>query len=866
MVLTRPGTIFRYVFGEVLSPTLLGLAVYVLVFLSNALFELAELAIKKDLPAGAVLKLLLFFLPRVLVMTVPMSILLGVLVGIGRLSTDSEVIALRASGVSYWKLLAPVMALGAVGWAVCSYLMLDLEPRANLRRQRVTSEMMYSADLRREIKPRVFFEEIPGMLVYAEEVHRGGDFLERVFLYQSEDDGQELMTLARRAQIEYDRRDGVARFYLEDGSTHSTTPGDSQSYQVSRFERQMIRKGPDESFRIRNSLLNRPLAKNFGQQNLKELAASVLKAGDITHEETRAKVIGHILAVMHERFALPVACLVFALLGLPLGIMNRRGGRASGFSLSIGIAILYWILLSTGTNLVRQGRLSPYVGLWLGNALLGMAGVVLFTVRERAEHLAVSFRLPRPVRSLWERLHGMLGRWRLRPVGRRPRFFLKRRRSPLPAGLVTLRVVAAEEEEAGEIDETSPERRRKRRNRALAIGGTAVLTALVALSYLPLLLVGLTLLAILMVFRTTLDRYILKRFASTLAVGLATLFFLFAVYEFVNLLDDLVERDLPFSMAFSYFKYRAPWILAQTLPMSCLVATLMTFGLMTRFNEVTALKASGTSIYRLATPVILATVAASALAYVNHDYVLPYASRRATQIKDEIRGRSPRSYQAQERRWVFGEGGRLYNFQNYTAAPLPVLQAAAGSFQGLSVYLFDQETHAIRERVYARKAVYEDDGWLLKDGWIRQFRDGEESFEIFAEKVFDFPEAAGDFVREWKTPDQMTYTELRRFIADLRRRGYDVQELRVNLHDKTAMPLVSFTMVLLGLPFCFRMGKKGSFYGLGVAVGLVAAFILAFSTTNALGGIGLIPPFLAAWAPNIVFSGSGIYLLLRTGT
>jgi LPS export ABC transporter permease LptG/LPS export ABC transporter permease LptF len=863
----RPSILFRYVFGEILSPTLLGLGVYMLVFLASFLFELVELAIKKDLPATTVLRLLLTILPRVLVLTIPMAVLLGVLVGIGRLSTDSEVIALRASGISYWRLLAPTLTVAAAGWAVCSYLMLDVEPRANLKRQQLTNEMMYAADVRREIKPRVFFEEVPGLLLYADEVHRGGDFLERVFIYQSEEGGRELLTLARRAQIEYDRRDGVARFLLEDGSTHSTTPADAQGYQVSRFERQMIRKGPDESFRIRNSLLNRPLAKNFGQQNLKELAASVIKAGStITHEETRNKVIGHILAVMHERFALPVACLVFALLGLPLGIMNRRGGRASGFSLSIGIAILYWLLLSSGTNLVRQGRLSPYIGLWLGNAVLGLAGVVLFVLRERSEHLSVRLRLPARLAAA---ARAAVERWRERWTGSRMRT-AARRRGASSGGPVGLRAVGATADggpgDDDLDDEASPSRRRSRRVSAIAIGAVAIAAILVAINYLPLLLVGLTLLAILMVFRTTLDRYILKRFGTILAGSLVTLFLLFTVYEFVNLLDDLVDRDLPFTMALTYFKYRTPWIVAQILPMSCLVATLMTFGLMSRFNEVTALKASGTSIYRLAVPVVLATVSLSAVAYVNGDYVVPFTSRRATQLKDEIRGRTPRSYGARERRWVFGEGGRLYNFQNYTPSPIPVLQASSGTFQGMSVYLFDPTGYAISERVYARRATYADGLWLLQDGWVRQFRAGEESFEIFAEKLFDFPEAASDFVREWRTPDQMNYGELRKFIVDLRRRGYDVQELLVDLHDKTAMPLVSFTMVLLGLPFCFRMGKRGSFYGLGVAVGLVAAFVLTFSTTNALGGTGLMPPFLAAWAPNILFSSTGVYLLLKTGT
>jgi lipopolysaccharide export system permease protein len=93
-----------------------------------------------------------------------------------------------------------------------------------------------------------------------------------------------------------------------------------------------------------------------------------------------------------------------------------------------------------------------------------------------------------------------------------------------------------------------------------------------------------------------------------------------------------------------------------------------------------------------------------------------------------------------------------------------------------------------------------------------------------------------------------------------------VQELSVDLYDKTALPLVSLTMVILGIPFCFRMGRRGSLYGIGVAVCLVAVFLLVFSTTNALGGIGLMSPFLAAWAPNILFAGSGIYLLLQTGT
>ncbi len=846
--------IWRYVFREVLSPTLLGLAIYVLVLLMNAIFDLADLAIKKDIPIGTVAFILLLYMPRVLVLTLPMAILLGVLVGIGRMSTDSEIIALRACGVSYWKILAPVLTLGLIVWGIGSYLVIGVEPGANYKRRRLYSELLYSADLRREIKPRVFFEEIPGMLLYSDQVHQSGDFLEKVFIHQSAEDGKELVTVARRAQIDYDRHDGTARFYLESGTTHTTNPADADSYQVSNFEKQMLLKEPDESFRMRNSLLLRPAPKNFYEQNLKELAESVTKAGFISHPETRSRVIGTILMVVHQRFALPFAALVFAILGLPLGIMNRRGGKASGFSVSIAIAMFYWILLTTGENFVSQGKLSPFVGLWAGNVLLGVLGAVLFILRERSEGLQLSLLVP-------ARLQRALSALRRREEAQRG--------PQQPAARVVSLGAARSREETELAMEgvESPGREKSRRLRVALLAGSAIVAGLASFSYSPFLLVALTLLGLVLLFSTTLDRYILGRFGAILTGCVLIISTLFAVYETINLIDDLVERNLPFSLALSYLKYRTPWILSQVLPMSCLVATLLVFGIMSRFNEVTAVKASGTSIYRLATPVVMVTLALSTLAYVNQDYLVPSANVKANQIKDLIRGRGARSYEPRERRWVFGQEGRLYNFSNYNPSPIPILTpAGGGTFQGFSAYLLDPASFQIRQRLYARTAVYQDGLWVLRDGWEREFQDGRETFETFAEKRFNFPESPAYFVKEWKSPDQMAYSELNTFVHDLKQRGYDVQELMVDLYGKTAFPLVSLTMVILGLPFCFRMGRRGSLYGVGIAIALVAVFLVTFSTTNALGGIGFIPPFLAAWAPNILFAGSGVYLLLRTGT
>ena len=552
-------------------------------------------------------------------------------------------------------------------------------------------------------------------------------------------------------------------------------------------------------------------------------------------------MIGAIDIVYHERFALPFACLAFALIGLPLGIANRRGGKASGFSLSIGITIAYWLLYSFGQNLVREGRLSPYIGMWAANALLVCLGLVLLFLRERSEGLDLGLLLPH--RALAS-LRAMIAR--VRPSNRQQ---TKERSDSATAA----------DGEHPHLD--------NRRSWIIVALLLAALAGAASIYLTPLLLVGTLIIAILLLAGSTLDRHVLGRFLSVLAGCVVSFFSLYVVYQFINLLDDLVSRNQPASLGIAYVAYRVPWIFAQILPMSSLMACLLTFGIMSRFNEITAVKASGTSIYRLAMPVLLATLAISCIAYVNYDYIVPYTERKAAQVNDTIRGRSARSYQSGEQRWVFGSGGRLYNFSNYVPPPIPVIPAAgSGTFQGFSVYALDLVKFDLTGRIYARSASFEAGHWVLRDGWSREFHADGESFEQFAEKRFDFPEPPGFFVTEWKTPEQMTFSELSRFVADLRRRGYDAQELLVDLYGKTSLPLVPLTLVIIGLPFCFKMGRRGSLYGVGIAILLAAIYFMAFSATSALGGTGLMPPLLAAWAPNILFIGAGTYLLLHSPT
>jgi LPS export ABC transporter permease LptF/LPS export ABC transporter permease LptG len=820
----------RYVFREVLSPSALGLVLYILVFLMNALFQMAELAIKKDIPLHIVLKLLSYLMPRILEMTLPMALLLGILIGIGRLSADSELIALRASGVSYRRVLAPVMFLAGLCFAASLALTLLADPQARYKQRRLMSQQLYSADLRREIKPRVFFEQVPGLLVYADNVYQEGDFLGRVFLHQTDAEGREVVTLAHRAQIGYSRKEGVVEFLLENGTNHTMTPGEPESYQISHFEKQRIVRGPDDTWRMKMGILSRPAPRNYGEQSIQDLNGSIRQADALEPGPTKDRVVGTILAEIHARFSLPFACLSLAFLGLPLGIANRRGGRGSGFSLSICVVIVYWLLSTSGQQMVREGRLSPWVGIWGPHVILLVLGTILFLTRERSEGLNPAVLVPSRFRRLF------------------------RGRPQAPAW-----------SEAGPQNSGRPLGSKLWRT-VVALG--AALIGIGAVLLTPFLAVGLLLVLMIVSFSTTLDRDILKRFLLILSGCIVSFFTLFLVYEFVGILDEMVERQQPITLALTYLAYRMPWILSQVIPISCLMAALLTYGLMSRFNEVTAVKAGGTSIYRLAVPVILATMVTSVLAYVNYDYVVPYSNQEYFRINDIIHGRSPRSYAIGDRRWVFGEGGRLFNFRNYVAPALPSLPAlpSSGIFEGFSVYLLDPASFEMRGRLYARSAVRDATGWVLHDGWFREFGTTGETFERFAEKRYEFPENEGFFVKEWKKPEQMNFNEMRRLVHDLEQRGYEAQELKVDLYNKTSFPLVPLTLVILGLPFCFRMGRHGSLYGVAIAILLAGIYFLVFSATSALGGTGLMPAFLAAWAPNILFLGTGTYLLLKTPT
>ncbi len=803
--------LYRYILRELLSPFCLGLSIYTFVLLMNAIFSVTEFAMKRNIPTIAVLKIIALSLPQLLALTIPMSVLLGVLIGIGRLSADSEMIALKACGIGYRRVLGPVLSLGILGWVLCSALVIWVEPQSNYLRHRLTSRIVLSSDLRKELKPRVVFEEIPGLLLYADKVYAGGSSLEKVILFQSDPDERDLLTTARKGRLEYDSRSGRMRLFLEEGVTHRSDPQQAEDYQVYGADRQMALREPDAGFKLRTRLLKEPQQKNFREQTLKELKVAYEKAGSLEHVPTRQRLQAAIEVVRQEKFALPVACLVFSFVGFPLGVFNRRSSKSSGIAISLGVVLCYWLILTIGEQLATEGKLSPLFALWSANVIFTVLGAVLIRRRERQETGVGSL----GVFAASVRRFMAAGRKLSRALVAKPLSQTETTPKPIP--------------EAAEA-------------RSKFSGGPA--------------------------FSSILDRYVLSSYLRFLLVTGLSIYVIFLVVDFREMIDDVINGRIPGSVVLSFFKYRSPWVINQTLPVACLIATLLSFGVLSRFNEITAMKAGGLSLYRICLPVVGATLFLSIFAFGVQGYVMPFSNQRASQIRDQIRGRPGRSYSQPQRRWIQGEDGVFYSFKTYQRTTPGFLPGSAdGTFQGFSVLRLDPGSYAVKQRFYAREALWREGGWILRNGWQRSFTPEGVigSFEAFKEKQVSLPLNPARFMGDVRTPDQMNFNQLKAFIKDLQKRGYSVQELLVELHEKIALPFVSMVMVILGLPFAFRSGKKGSLYGIGLGIGLVVVYYFVFAVLSALGQIGLFPPFLAAWAPNILFAGIGTYMMLSVG-
>jgi LPS export ABC transporter permease LptF/LPS export ABC transporter permease LptG len=789
----------RYLLSELIGPFALGLLVYTFILLIQLLFSLAELIIKRGLPAATVGKLLAYSLPNIFVLTLPMSLLLAVLLGIGRMASDSELVALRASGVSLYRILRPVLLAALVLGGLNTYLMLELLPQGNTAYTRLLLDIA-TRTLGAQFEPRVFYNEFQGKVLYISDIPAGTSFWHGVLLADSVVTSEKAteLVVAERGRLEVSKNGEQVVLNLYDAVQHT--------YDLTRPDRYETRHSDHVRWVLRDQFASEQRAKMMARKgirsmNWQEAGAASRDPANPPSYRAQARV------QMQKMLSIPAACPIFALLALPLAFSNRRGGKSSGFALSIGIVVAYYVLISQGEKYAIAGRLPPWFAMWLPNLALGGLGLALLVVRDRDRRLLPSWRFGARV---WIR-------------------FTRRARKMTRGALSRFGVRRADEGDA------APGTAIRRRHARILVR-------------LPRLRLR---------FPNLVDRYVLKSFGVVVGLVLLSGVALMIVADFTQNVDDILANKPGLSVLLRYYKYVVLQMSYDIAPIAVLVTTLVTYSLLSRTNEVTACKALGISLYRLALPAIAGAVVIGAFFAFLQAQVLPAANQKVAEAQAVIRGAPDRQIaRSADRQWQMGRGRFMYNFLNF--------DARTSTLQRLQVFEFDPKFQLVG-RLFAESAHYDPKrGWLLEHGWIRRF-DGraQVAYQPFSGPVqADLDETPRFFEEEARRPDQMSYSELSTYVRELRETGRPDPHYEVVLLNRAAFPVSSIVMALVGLPFAFRLQRRGALYGLGVSIGLGLIFFIVFAFFKTLGEVGALPPIAAVWSPSALFSLLAGYLFL----
>jgi LPS export ABC transporter permease LptF/LPS export ABC transporter permease LptG len=358
----------RYVIREVLWPLAMGLLVFTFMLIIPFLIEYAESFISKGVPIPVVVRVMATLLPATLALTIPMSLLLGLLVAFGRLSADREFVALQACGVSLLRLMRPVAFLSVLAWAATSYILLVAVPDANQRFREITFGIA-AERAEGEVRSRVFFEDFPDVVLYVRDVSPSGGGWTDVFMVDNRTPGAPAAFLARRGRVVIDRQQRTVEMVLEDGTRHKAE--NAGEYEVFRFERLLLSLNPETMFPRTGPALG---AREMSIPQLKARAADLEQQGIYPHSE---------LFEIQKKFSIPFACLVFGLIGLALGASNRRDGKLASFVVGLAVIFVYYVMLWLGQAVVRGHVIPPWLGAWAPNMVLGVVGGLLFLWRDR---------------------------------------------------------------------------------------------------------------------------------------------------------------------------------------------------------------------------------------------------------------------------------------------------------------------------------------------------------------------------------------------------------------------------------------------------------------------------------------------------
>ena len=781
----------RAIFREVALSAFLGTILFTFVLFLQRVGRFFEILIRASAPPATVAHLFLLAIPFTITFAVPMGLLVGVLISLSRMSTDGEITAMRAAGMPSRRVIPPVMTCAVFASLVAAASSLWLTPYATWQTSKMLNELA-AASLTSGIQPRVFDENFPNRIIYIGDIIPGALTQWRnVFIADvtpaeeqkktdhERGDGPQITVASNAIAIpEANRMPPSIQLSLQNGVGYDVGKDIADYYATafSKVEKILEATKPSDA----------PV-RGYPELDTIPLYREAYHNPKLDHDQViQARV------ELHQRLALPPACLLLALIGIPLGASSRKGGKSSAFVVTVALAFVYWIGLLAANGLAKDQRLPVPVAMWLPNSIFAIVGIILVVRLDRPGDRDLMGILTGWVPALWNRIRGLPGSpLSSRPQGRGWRFF-----------------------------------------------------------FVPQIV----------------DTYVLQSFLFYFAVLLTSFVLMTHVYTFFELLSDIVKNHIALTRVFTYLFFLTPQLIYDSAPFSILVAVLVTFGLLTKHNEITAFKATGISLYRLALPVLVAALGLSGALFAFDHYYVPDANRKQDAIRKEIKGKPVQTYLHPERQWVFDPGQkddpRVFYYKYFDP-----FQKVMNKPQ---VFELDPTDFRVRKHIAAEKARWEPGlhTWIFENGWSRDPARSE-SFNNFSGSATSFPEInerPDYFLQEFLQDQQMNFQQLAAYIRDLQRSGIDTIALQVRFYLKFALPLIALVMAIISVPFAFMTGNRGAMAGVGVSFAIAIAYKSVEKLFEQLGDVNLLPAMLAAWSPDLLFAMAGMYFFTRMRT
>lgn len=791
--------LFRAIFREVASSALLGVLLFSFVLFLQRLGDgkLFELVLRNSTDWQTALNLFLLVIPPTSPFSIPVGVLVGVLIGLSRMSADNEITALRATGSPARRILWPVVTFGLFGFLLTIAASTWLTPWAYRQTTRLMNRAL-AAQITAEIQPRVFEEGFPNTILYVGDVIAGTTVKWRKIFMADLRLGSERNSSARERGDEprilvgsealavSDIKNNRIQLAMKNGSTYE------------------VGKNPEQdsiSFSPRSDLALQAKEPNEYKRSNNFLEMDTVPLWRYIREHPRTETLEPRLE-FHQRFALPMACILLALVGVPLGVSRRKSGKSAAFVVTVILAFFYYMSMITLRQMARRGSLAAELGAW-GPDMILLALAMYMLVRLERPGDTDFVALLQAKAELWiEKIRGT-------------------------------------KNAAGSA------------NRSAALALESGFYKVVRLPRIPLL-------------STIMDAYVLRTFVFYFLLMLVSFVMMTEVFTFFELLGDIIRNNIPGKTVANYLVFLMPKLIYDTTPVSVLVAVLVTFGVLTKSNEVTAFKACGVSVHRLSLPVLVASLTLSLGLFAFDYYVVPDANRKQDALRNEIKGNPVQTYVNPDRKFIFGEGCRIFYYK--------FLDPNEKVMVNPRVYELDCETYAMKRMIAAERARWEPQlkRWVFQSGYHRDYNGTRvASFENFGDATKTFPELTetpGYFLQELIQDKQMNFHQLSSYVQTLQQSGLDTTRLQVRYHKKFAVPLFAFIMGLLSVPFAFMTGNRGAMAGVGVSFGIAIAYWSISTLFEQIGNVGQLPPTMAAWSPDLLFSVIGAWLLARLRT